>query len=115
MDTYPAYTWLDGPMFSYHSQRTKLALWQLAREAPMATLSIARTIHAPTALVFRTVADPTHFARAISGVTKIEFLSSAKCGLGTRFRQTRVLNGKEMTLDFDVTDYAENQRVRIVN
>ena len=42
----------------------------------MATLSIARTIHAPTAFVFKTVADPTHFAQAISGVTKIEFLSS---------------------------------------
>jgi hypothetical protein len=26
-----------------------------------------------------------------------------------------VLSGKEMTLDFDVTDYVENQRVRIVN
>ena len=81
----------------------------------MATLSIACTIHAPTALVFKTAADPTHFAQAISGVTKIEFLSLTKCGLGTRFRQSRVLNGKEMTLDFDVTDYAENERVRIVN
>jgi hypothetical protein len=81
----------------------------------MATIEIARTIHAPTAFVFKTVADPGHFAQAISGVTKIEFLSSTKCGLGTRFRQSRVLNGKEMTLDFDVIDYAENERVRIVN
>jgi carbon monoxide dehydrogenase subunit G len=81
----------------------------------LATITIARTIHAPTAVVFRTVADPAHFAEAISGVTRIEFLSSTKCGLGTRFRQSRVLNGQEMTLDFDVTDYIENQRVRIVN
>jgi hypothetical protein len=81
----------------------------------MATLRIARTIHAPTALVFKIVADPRHFAQAISGVTRIEFLSLTKCGLGTRFRQSRVLKGKEMTLDFDVTDYAENERVRIVN
>jgi len=58
----------------------------------MATIEIARTIHAPTAFVFKTVADPGHFAQAISGVTKIEFLSSTKCGLGTRFRQSRVLN-----------------------
>ena len=81
----------------------------------MATIEIARTIHAPTPIVFKTVADPAHFARAISGVTKLEFLSSTKCGLGTRFRQSRVLNGKEMTLDFDVIDYVENERVRIVN
>jgi hypothetical protein len=101
-------------MFSYDSKR-QAGITALAREAQMATLSIVRMIHAPTALVFKTVADPTHFAQAISGVTKIEFLSSTRCGLGTRFRQSRVVNGREMTLDFDVTDYAENERVRIVN
>jgi uncharacterized protein YndB with AHSA1/START domain len=81
----------------------------------LAAIRIARTIQAPAAVVFKTVADPTQFAQAISGVTKLEFLSSTKRGLGTRFRQSRVLNGKEMTLDFDVTDYVENERVRIVN
>ena len=81
----------------------------------MASITIVRTIHAPAAVVFKTVADPARFAQAISGVTKLEFLSSAKCGPGTRFRQSRVLNGKGMTMDFDVTDYVENERVRIVN
>ncbi|MGA2117436.1 MAG: SRPBCC family protein [Bryobacteraceae bacterium] len=81
----------------------------------MATITIVRTIHAPAAVVFKTVADPARFAQAISGVTKLEFLSSTKSGLGTRFRQSRAMNGKEMTMDFDVTDYVENQRVRIVN
>jgi hypothetical protein len=81
----------------------------------MATIRITRTIHAPAPVVFKIVADPTNFARAIGGVTRIEFLSSTKYGLGTRFRQSRVLNGKEMTLDFDVIDYVENERVRIVN
>ncbi len=81
----------------------------------MATLKIVRNIHAPAAVVFDTVADPAHFAEAISGVTKLEFLSSTKSGAGTRFRQSRVMNGKEMTLDFDVTESVPNQRVRIVN
>jgi uncharacterized protein YndB with AHSA1/START domain len=81
----------------------------------LATLKIVRTIHAPVAAVFDTVADPAHFADAIGGVTKLEFLSATKSGAGTRFRQSRVINGKEMTLDFDVTEYVPNQRVRIVN
>jgi uncharacterized protein YndB with AHSA1/START domain len=81
----------------------------------MATIRIVRTIHAPIAVVFKTVADPTNFALAISGVTNTEFLSSMNSGLGTRFRQSRVVNGKEMTMDFDVIDYVENERVRIVN
>jgi carbon monoxide dehydrogenase subunit G len=81
----------------------------------LATLKIVRNIHAPAAVVFDTVADPAHFSEAISGVTKLEFLSSTKSGAGTRFRQSRVMNGKEMTLDFDVTESVPNQRVRIVN
>jgi hypothetical protein len=81
----------------------------------LATLEIVRTIHAPAAVVFDTVADPARFAEAISGVTKLEFLSSTKSGAGTRFRQSRLMNGKEMTLDFDIAEYVPNQRVRIVN
>ena len=81
----------------------------------MATLKIVRTIHAPAAVVFDTVADPARFAEAISGVTKLEFLSSTKSGAGERFRQSRLMNGKEMTLDFDIAECVPNQRVRIVN
>ena len=36
-------------------------------------------------------------------------------GLGTRFRQSRVMNGRETTMDFAVTEYVENERIRIVN
>lgn len=82
---------------------------------PVATIRIARTIQAPLAVVFKTVADPTSFARAISGVTRMEFLSSTQCGVGTRFRRSRVVNGTEMTLDFAVTGYGENERVQIIN
>ena len=81
----------------------------------MATIIVVRTIHAPAPVVFKTVADPSRFAQAISGVTKLEFLSSVHSGRGTRFRQSRVLNGRKMTMDFEVTDYLENERVRIVN
>ena len=81
----------------------------------MASVVVVRRINAPADVVFHIVADPNRFAKAIAGVTKLEFLSKTTTGVGTRFRQTRVMKGKSSTMDFDVTEYVKNQRVRIVN
>ena len=81
----------------------------------MARVTITRNIEAAADVVFQAVADPKQFAQAISGVTRLDFLSPSASGVGTRFRQSRTLNGKEMTMDFEVTEYLPNQRVRIVN
>jgi len=81
----------------------------------MACVTIARTINSPAEVVFRTVAEPEQFAKAIVGVTKLEFLSKTTSGVGTCFRQTRVMKGKSHTMDFEVAEYVKNQRVRIVN
>jgi len=81
----------------------------------MATVTVVRAIKAPPDVVFRTVADPRQFAKAIAGVTGLEFLSKTTAGVGTRFRQTRVMKGKSSTMDFEVTEYVKDQRVRIVN
>lgn len=79
----------------------------------MATLTVIRSIRAPAEVVFQTVADSRRFAEAIAGVTRIEFLSVVTSGVGTRFRQSRRVNGKESAMEFEVTEYVENQRVRI--
>lgn len=81
----------------------------------MAGLTVTRSIHAPVGVVFQTVADARRLAQAISGVSKIEYLSVTTSGVGTRFRQTRVVNGRERILEFKVTEYVKNERVRIVN
>ena len=81
----------------------------------MASVVVVRSINAPADTVFQTVADPNRFVKAIAGVTKLEFLSKTTSGVGTRFRQTRVMKGKPSTMDFDITEYVKNQRVRIVN
>ncbi len=81
----------------------------------MATITVIRSIQAPAEIVFQTVADPRRFAQVIAGVTQVELLSETTSGAGTRFRQSRVMNGKETTMDFEVTEYVENQRIRIVN
>ena len=81
----------------------------------MASVTVIRSIHAPVNIVFQTVADADRFAQAISGVTKLEFLSTHSTGVGTRFRQSRSMNGKEATMDFEVTEYVKDKHVRIIN
>ena len=45
---------------------------------------------------------------------KFEFLSDTHTGVGTRFRETRVMKGKEQPTELEITEYIENERVRMV-
>ena len=74
----------------------------------MASLTVIRDVHAPIDVVFDTIADPRKFADAIGGVKQLEVD-------GNRYRQTRVVGGKESTMDFEVTESVKNDHVRIVN
>jgi hypothetical protein len=84
------------------------------RGAPAAR-RVLRTIQAPADVVFETIADPNRFAQAISGVTHLEVSSGMKSGVGTRFRQTRTMNGMESVMEFEVTEYVKTERLRILN
>jgi carbon monoxide dehydrogenase subunit G len=75
---------------------------------------VTRTIDAPIELVFKTVADISQFSQAIPHIVKVEILSDVKSGVGTRFRETRLIRGKEAMTELEVTEYIENDRVRIV-
>ena len=76
--------------------------------------TVTRTINAPIEDVFKTVADIAEFSKALPHVVKYEFLSDRHSGVGTRFRETRLMSGKEEITDLEVTEYAANDRVRIV-
>ena len=80
----------------------------------MTRTTVTRTIDAPIELVFNTVADIRQFSLALPHVVKFEFLSDVTSGLGTRFRETRLMNGKETITELEITEYVENDRVRIV-
>ena len=75
---------------------------------------ITRNINAPIALVFKTVADIGEFSKAIPHIVKVEYLSKITSGVGTRFRETRLMKGKETPTELEVTEYVENERVRLV-
>jgi len=71
-------------------------------------------IDAPVALVFKTISDITNFSKAVPHIVNVEFLSDIRSGVGTRFRETRLMKGKEAETELEVTEYAENDRVRMV-
>ena len=80
----------------------------------MTRITVVRTIAAPVDEVFATVAHIDQYSRAVRDVVKFEFLSDARSGVGTRFRETRVMKGTEVTTELAVTEYVPNDRVRIV-
>jgi uncharacterized protein YndB with AHSA1/START domain len=77
-------------------------------------MTVVRTIDAPVETVFRTVADINQFTKAIPHIVNVEILSEVQSGVGTRFRETRLMKGKEATTELEVMEYVENEHVRIV-
>ena len=82
----------------------------------MATnVTVTRRIDAPADVVFRAVAHIEQFSQAVPGILRVEFLSDVKSGVGARFRETRMMMGREASTELEVTEYVENERVRIVS
>jgi uncharacterized protein YndB with AHSA1/START domain len=86
----------------------------LKRRKWMSRTTVVRTIDAPVERVFDTVAHVESFAKAVPHIVGTEFLSDVESGVGTRFRETRRMRGKETTTELEVTEYVENDRVRIL-
>lgn len=81
----------------------------------MPNVTVTRRIEAPADVVFRTVAHVEQFSQAVPGILRVEFLSEVKSGVGARFRETRMMMGREASTELEVTEYVENERVRIVS
>src|SRR5262245_50196070 len=75
----------------------------------------SRTIHATPERVFRTVADPEEFQRAIPGGSQVEYLTPNRTGVGVKFRATRLMKGKPSTFEQEVTEFVPNEQIRLVN
>ena len=76
---------------------------------------VTRSIKAPLATVFETVADIHNFQRVIPNIVRVDMLSDVRSGVGTRFRETREMNGREVSTELEVTEYVPNDHVRIVS
>ncbi len=75
----------------------------------MATINMERTVHAPIEKVFATFTDLRGAANHINGITKLEVLTDGPIGVGTKFRETRIMFKKEATEELEITSFEPNQ------
>ncbi len=75
---------------------------------------MSRAIDAPIDLVFKTIAHIDELSQAVPHIVKVEMLSDIRSGVGARFRETRLMNGREHTTELEVAEYVENDRVRMI-
>ena len=90
----------------------------------MPTVTARRTIGAPIEKVWAVATDVGRFPDLIGGVERVELLTDAAFGEGTRWRETRRMFGREATEEMWVTAVdpgrsytveAENHGVRYVS
>jgi uncharacterized membrane protein len=79
------------------------------------TTSRSITIDAPVERVFDVVAHIERFSDAVPSIAEVEFLSDARRGVGARFKETREMNGRRASTVLEVTEYVDNERVRIIS
>ncbi|MFK8113150.1 MAG: SRPBCC family protein [Rubripirellula sp.] len=80
----------------------------------MGQISVTKVIQAPPAIVFQAIADVPNLSNAVPYIKEIEILSDTQSGVGTRFRETRVMHGKEYITVLEVTEYSQDDHVRMV-
>lgn len=68
-------------------------------------IACSEHVNAPVERVFAVASDPRHAADVISAITKMEVLTEGPVGVGTRFRETRVMFGKEATEQMEFTAF----------
>ena len=66
---------------------------------------LEESIAAPAHEVFQVFTDLTHAPERISAIQSLEVLGKGPVGKGTRFRETRVMFGKESTEEMEITEF----------
>ncbi|MEU9732010.1 SRPBCC family protein [Streptomyces sp. NPDC048002] len=67
------------------------------------SVTVERRIAVPRETVWAALTDLVGMERVLSGVTKVEVLSDGAFGVGTRWRETRRMFGKDATEEMWVT------------
>ena len=80
----------------------------------MTQIVITRMIDAPVDKVFATVADIRNYANAVPAIVDADILTGQEVGVGTRFREARWMKNREVATELEVTEYVENERVRLI-
>lgn len=71
----------------------------------MAQFTIGKHVNATREKVFAVASDFHSLAENLRGVERLEVLTDGPIGAGTRFRETRVMFGKESTEEMEITAF----------
>ena len=63
--------------------------------------------------VFEVLSDPTRATAFLDNIKESKQLTDGPIGVGTKFRETRVVNGKEASADLLVSDYEPDTHIGI--
>jgi carbon monoxide dehydrogenase subunit G len=73
-------------------------------------VTVTQRVEAPIEKTFAVYSDVTNAAGRIKGIRKIELLTPGPVGVGTKFRETRIMFGKEATETMEFSVYEPNRR-----
>ncbi|MEX2317324.1 MAG: SRPBCC family protein [Pirellulales bacterium] len=79
----------------------------------MASFSMTKRITAPVETVFEVASDLEHAAETIRGIERIELLTPPPVGIGTRWRETRRMMGREATETLELTAFDRPHRYTV--
>jgi len=81
----------------------------------MATVTVSNHIAAPIAQVFQTFTDIEHGPAHVSGIKKVEMLTPGVVHLGSRWRETRDVLGREDSAEMEITAFERNKTYTITH
>lgn len=76
----------------------------------MAYLQLNTTVAAPRREVFKAFSDFPNAASHVEGIDQIEMLTEGPVGVGTRFKETRTMFGRQATETMEVTDFVPDEK-----
>ncbi len=77
----------------------------------MATVVVTERINAPSDQIFEVMTDIQSWPENISGITEVQVISGPQTlNVGTRWKETRIMFGKQATEEMEVTEFEQNRR-----
>jgi uncharacterized membrane protein len=76
-------------------------------------ITLTRAFDAPRAAVFALFADLASAPQNISAIQELELLTDGPVGVGTRWREARILFGHEAVEEMEITLYEPDERYRV--
>lgn len=76
----------------------------------VSVMEVSTQIDAPPARVYEVITDLPSAPDRIKAIKTLEVLTEGEFGVGTRFRETRVMFGKEATEEMEIIDLVPGER-----